>query len=115
MTAINDRTSGLVTSAGRLAERLPMLGTAPPALHLAMRLREAAGQTGLAGEVTTADTGINGFHSALRETVTGYLERDSNTASTLRGIGGAHGIGAQDGMGVQGGMRVQDGIGGARE
>ncbi|WP_432757863.1 hypothetical protein [Saccharopolyspora erythraea] len=89
LTALGDRTNALVGSAGRLAERLPRLGTAPPALHLAMRLREAAGQSGLTGEVTAADTELNGFHRSLKETVTGYLDRESDAAASLRSIGGA--------------------------
>src|SRR5437879_5653332 len=40
---IGDQTSGLVSSAQRLAEHQPLLGTAPPAMHLSSRLRDAAG------------------------------------------------------------------------
>ena len=89
LSAIGESTTGLVDSANRLAERLPMLGTSPPAMHLAARLREAAGGTGLTGEVTAADAELNGFHAALRDTVTGYLDRESETAHTFRTIGGA--------------------------
>lgn len=72
LTDIGDHTNGLVSSAGRLAERQPLLGTAPPALHLAARLREAAGPTGLTGEVSAADTELASYHRALRDTVSSY-------------------------------------------
>ncbi|GAA4874717.1 MULTISPECIES: hypothetical protein [Saccharopolyspora] len=88
LTGIGERMHGLVTSAGRLAERLPMLGTAPPAMHLAMRLREAAGRSGLTSEISAADTELAGFRSALDATVTGYVAVDDRTAEELRATGG---------------------------
>ena len=89
LAALGDQTAGLVASAGRLAERSPRLGTAPPALHLAMRLREAAGQAGLTGEVSAADTELTGCHHALRATVSGYLDTEADIAWALRNAGGA--------------------------
>lgn len=80
---IGDGTSGLVSSAGRLAERRPLLGTAPPALHLATRLREAAGPAGLTGEVTAADTELASYHRALRATVDRYRDGDREVAWEL--------------------------------
>jgi hypothetical protein len=80
---IGDQTGGLVTSAGRLAEHQPLLGTAPPALHLAMRLREAAGPAGLTGEVSAADTELASYHRALRATVTRYRDGDREVAWKL--------------------------------
>jgi hypothetical protein len=80
LVGIGDQTSGLVSSAGRLAERVPMLGTAPPAMHLAMRLREAAGPTGLTGEVSAADTELASYHRALDATVKRYQDGDSEIA-----------------------------------
>jgi hypothetical protein len=77
---IGDQTNGLVSSAGRLAERKPLLGTAPPAMHLSMRLREAAGPTGLTGEVSAADTELASYHRALRDTVDRYRDGDSELA-----------------------------------
>ena len=77
---IGDQTSGLVTSAGKLAERQPLLGTAPPAIHLAMRLREAAGPAGLTGEVSAADAELSSYHQALRATVTRYQDGDNEIA-----------------------------------
>jgi hypothetical protein len=77
---IGDQTSGLVSSAGRLAEHQPLLGTAPPALHLAWRLREAAGPAGLTGEVSAADTELASYHRALRDTVKRYQDGDSEIA-----------------------------------
>jgi hypothetical protein len=84
LAAIGDQTTTLVASATRLGERAPMLGTAPPALHLAMRLREAAGEAGLTGEVSATDTELNSFHRALKASVTSYLDTDDAIASTLR-------------------------------
>ena len=69
MTDIGDETNGLVSSAERLAEHQPLLGTAPPAMHLAMRLREAAGPAGLTGEVSAADSELASYHRALHATV----------------------------------------------
>jgi hypothetical protein len=77
---INDQTNGLVSSAEQLAEHQPLLGTAPPAMHLAMRLREAAGSTGLTGEVSAADTELASYHRALQSTVKRYLNDDSDIA-----------------------------------
>ena len=77
---IGDETNGLVSSAERLAERTPMLGTAPPAMHLAMRLREAAGPAGLTGEVSAADTELNSYHRALHATVKRYQDGDNDIA-----------------------------------
>lgn len=83
LAALGDQTDGLVTSAGRLAERLPKLGTAPPAMHLAMRLRDAAGESGLTGEVTAVDTELNSYHRALSDTVRGYLADEEHLARTF--------------------------------
>lgn len=80
LTDIGDRTNALLASAGRLAERRPLLGTAPPALHLASRLREAAGPAGLTGEVGAADGELAGYHRALRDTVTRYQDDEGETA-----------------------------------
>jgi len=85
IAAIGDQTTGLVADADRLAQRLPKLGTAPPALQLAMRLREAAGQSGLTGEVRAADTEMREYHQALRATVARYLETEAGIAGSLRG------------------------------
>lgn len=80
LLGIADETSELVSTARQLAERDPLLGTAPPALHLAARLREAAGPTGLTGEVTAADTELASYHRALRATVSLYQDNDSDVA-----------------------------------
>ena len=60
-----------------------MLGTAPPAMHLAMRLREAAGPTGLTGEVSAADTELSSYHQALQATVHQYQDGDEEIAWQL--------------------------------
>jgi hypothetical protein len=77
---IGDQTNGLVSSSQRLAEHRPLLGTAPPAMHLAARLREAAGPTGLTGEVSAADAELSSYHQALRATVDRYQDGDSEVA-----------------------------------
>lgn len=89
LAALGERTRSLVGSADELAGRPPMLGTAPPAMHLAMRLREAAGESGLTGEIRAAHTELNGFHGALKNTLDSYLEVEENIASTLRTIEGS--------------------------
>jgi hypothetical protein len=81
---IGDQTGGLVSSAGRLAEHQPLLGTAPPAMHLAMRLREAAGPAGLTGEVSAADTELSNYHQALQASVDQYQNSDNEVARQLR-------------------------------
>ena len=83
LVEIGDQTNGLVSSAGRLAEHQPRLGTAPPAQHLATRLREAAGPAGLTGEVTAADTELANYHKALRATVNRYEDGDREVAWRL--------------------------------
>jgi hypothetical protein len=82
---IGDQTGGLVSSAVRLSEHQPMLGTAPPAIHLAMRLREAAGPAGLTGEVSAADTELASYHRALHATVNRYQDADREATWELTG------------------------------
>ncbi|QFU90364.1 hypothetical protein [Amycolatopsis sp. YIM 10] len=88
LAALGDRTAGLASSANRLAEQLPRLGTAPPALHLARRLREAAGETGLSGEVAAADGNLNDYHRALHATVNRYTEAEADHTRALRSTEG---------------------------
>lgn len=80
---LGDQTNGLVSTAGLLAERRPLLGTAPPALHLSSRLREAAGPAGLTGDVGAADTELASYHRALQDTVDSYRTSDSEIAGRL--------------------------------
>lgn len=84
LTELTKTTGDLLASASRLAERLPMLGTAPPAVHLAERLREAAGRSGLTGEVDAADTELNSFREALSDTVTAYRDGETDVQWLLR-------------------------------
>jgi hypothetical protein len=91
LAALGDRTSGLVSSAGQLAQRLPQLGTAPPALHLAARLREAAGQAGLTGEISTAHADLTAAHTALGESLAQYLRVEERVVDALRNSEGATG------------------------
>lgn len=88
LAAIGDRTAGLLASANQLAQREPMLGTAPPALHLAARLRAAAGQSGLAGAIGAANADIAGCDKALRETIAGYRNVEDTITQNLRAAGG---------------------------
>lgn len=88
LAAIGEQTNSLATAASRLAERLPMLGTAPPALHLAQRLHEAAGRSGLSGEITAADTELNGYHQALHAAVTGYLDVEEGNSRAIHAADG---------------------------
>lgn len=77
---IGDQTNGLVSSAHRLAEHKPLLGTAPPAMHLAARLLEAAGPAGLTGEVSAADAELTSYHRALSDTVKTYENTDHDVS-----------------------------------
>ncbi|GAA1988636.1 hypothetical protein [Amycolatopsis minnesotensis] len=86
LAELGEQTNALAASANRLAERVPMLGTAPPAIHLAMSLREAAGRSGHTGEVHAAGAELNDFHRALRTSADRYSERDADVASALRHI-----------------------------
>lgn len=88
---LDDRTNVLVGSAGRLAERLPRLGTAPPALHLAARLRDAAGQAGLTGEISAAGSELNTVHTALRDSIAQYQHAEQQVADALRAAEGSAG------------------------
>lgn len=80
---IADHTNGLVSSAQRLGEHNPLLGSSPPAMHLALRLRDAAGPSGLTGEVSAADTELGSYHRALQATVNRYQEGDDEVAWQL--------------------------------
>lgn len=84
LTRLGDLTGDLVATATRLAERLPMLGTAPPAVHLAMRLREAAGRSGLAGEVSAAEREVQEFKRTLSDANAGYAAGEAGAESALR-------------------------------
>ncbi|MEU6642788.1 hypothetical protein ABZ863_09565 [Saccharomonospora sp. NPDC046836] len=82
---LGDLTGELVATASRLAERLPMLGTAPPAVHLAMRLREAAGSSGLAGEVKATEREVREFQQLLAEAKRRYQDHETQSGEDLRG------------------------------
>ncbi|WP_158844080.1 hypothetical protein [Saccharothrix deserti] len=89
LTSLGESTAALVASAGRLAERRPMLGTAPPAVHMAERLREAAGRSGLTGAVEAADRELTSFQEALAATIAKYEAGESDVEWTLRTTGKA--------------------------
>jgi hypothetical protein len=89
LAALGERNHGVMDSASELSGQLPMLGTAPPALHLARRLRELAGDSGLAGEVRAVGTDLNGFHGALKDTLDSYLDTEEDAVSTLRAAEGS--------------------------
>jgi hypothetical protein len=90
LVALGDQADGIRTAAGQLGERPPLLGTAPPALHLAMRLRQATGGAGLAGQINAASTELTQFHRSLRRAVTNYLDGEASIAR-LFGVGGPTG------------------------
>ena len=83
LAELGDLTGDLVASAGRLAERLPMLGTAPPAVHLAKRLREAAGGSGLAGQVRAAEQEVREYRQKLDAGRKRYQEREDEAVEGL--------------------------------
>ncbi|RSM55186.1 hypothetical protein DMH03_33970 [Amycolatopsis sp. WAC 01376] len=79
---LGDLTADLVATASRLAERLPMLGTAPPAVHLANRLREAG--SGLAGEVASTEREVREYQRMLAAAKRKYQEHDEQSGDDLR-------------------------------
>lgn len=87
LTKLADLTGDLVATASRLAERVPMLGTAPPAVELAKRLSAAAGSSGLAGEVGAAEREVQAFRQTLSDARTTYSQRDADAASSVRDAG----------------------------
>jgi hypothetical protein len=87
LTKLGELTGDLVATASRLAERQPMLGTAPPAVDLATRLRSAAGQSGLAGEVRAAEREVQAFQQTLADAKAAYTERDADAESAVRAAG----------------------------
>ncbi len=84
LAELGDLTGDLVATASRLAERLPRLGTAPPAVHLALRLREAAGSSGLAGEVEATEREVREYKQMLSEAKRKYEEHESQAREDLR-------------------------------
>ena len=100
LAKLGELTGDLVATASRLADRLPMLGTAPPAVHLAMGLRDAAGRSGLTGDVQAAQREVEGFQRTLSDAKKSYDERESDTESAVRGAG------ERDGGAHEGGRRT---------
>lgn len=76
LTRLGGLTGDLVATASRLAERQPMLGTAPPAVALANRLKAAAGQSGLAGEISAAEREVREFQQMLADVKATYVKTD---------------------------------------
>ncbi|GGP55688.1 hypothetical protein [Saccharothrix coeruleofusca] len=87
LTRLGGLTGDLVARVRELAERQPMLGTAPPAVELAGRLRAAAGQSGLAGVLGAAERELEAFLRTLAEVRATYAERESDTGAAVRAIG----------------------------
>lgn len=84
LTRLGDLTGDLVAAVSRLAEREPKLGTAPPAVELAARLRAAAGESGLAGEVSAAQREVEAFRRMLSDAKARYVEVDAAAGSSMR-------------------------------
>ena len=78
LTRLAELTGDLVATASRLAERQPLLGTAPPAQDLAKRLKAAG--SGLAGEVSAAEREVREFREMLARISTTYAETDAEQA-----------------------------------
>ncbi|MET9231642.1 hypothetical protein [Lentzea sp. NPDC003310] len=78
LTRLAELTADLVATASRLAERQPLLGTAPPARDLSGRLRDAG--SGLAAEVGAAEREVREFRQVLAAIETGYTETDADQA-----------------------------------
>jgi hypothetical protein len=78
LTRLAELTGDLVATASRLAERQPLLGTAPPAQDLSQRLKAAG--SGLAGEVSAAEREVREFQEMLAQIRTTYTETDTEQA-----------------------------------
>lgn len=78
LTRLAELTGDLVATASRLAERQPLLGTAPPARDLAHRLKEAG--SGLAGEVSAAEREVRAFREMLGQIKGAYVDTDAEQA-----------------------------------
>lgn len=78
LARLAELTGDLVATASRLAERQPLLGTAPPAQDLSHRLKAAG--AGLAGEVSAAEREVEAFRQMLAEIRTTYTETDAEQA-----------------------------------
>jgi hypothetical protein len=87
LTTLADLTGDLVATASRLAERPPLLGTAPPAVALSNRLSAAAGQSGLAGEISAAEREVAAFRQTLAEIQAGYSDQEADATATVRAVG----------------------------
>lgn len=78
LTKLAELTGDLVATASRLAERQPLLGTAPPAQDLSKRLKGAG--EGLAGEVEAAEREVRAFRQMLADIKSTYTETDAEQA-----------------------------------
>lgn len=78
LTRLAELTGNLVATAGRLAERQPLLGTAPPAQDLSKRLKAAG--SGLAEEITAAEREVRAFQEMLAQIKGTYVETDAEQA-----------------------------------
>jgi hypothetical protein len=79
LTRLAELTGDLVATASRLAERQPLLGTAPPAQDLSHRLKAAG--SGFAGEVSAAEREVRAFQEMLAQIKTLYTETDAEQAA----------------------------------
>ncbi|MFD4668986.1 hypothetical protein ACFWNN_04575 [Lentzea sp. NPDC058450] len=82
LTRLAELTGELVATAGRLAERRPLLGTAPPAQELSRRLTDAG--AGMAGEVSAAEREVREFRQMLADIGANYAETDAEQARRAR-------------------------------
>lgn len=78
LTRLAELTGDLVATASRLAERQPLLGTAPPARDLSHRLKAAG--SGLADEVSAAEREVRAFQQMLADIKATYTETDADQA-----------------------------------
>lgn len=82
LTRLAELTGDLVATASRLAERQPLLGTAPPAQDLSNRLKGAG--KGLAGEVEEAEREVRAFQQMLADIKSTYTETDDQARKAVR-------------------------------
>ncbi|MEV6238485.1 hypothetical protein [Lentzea sp. NPDC051838] len=82
LTRLAELTGELVATASRLAERQPLLGTAPPAQDLSKRLKGAG--EGLKNEVSAAEREVRAFQEMLAQIRTTYTETDDQARRAVR-------------------------------
>lgn len=87
LAAVGARICHVEDSVRRLAEGPLLLGTAPPAVHLARRLQEATSLSGLPEEIRAANAELASFVAALKASAAMYLDAEDPRTGAGDGAG----------------------------